>query len=113
MYTIYSVWAAVCAQPDRHGLERREMAARASEANPPWRGRFQARKVLGWPKICKLAHAFMWEYSCERLKLGQLLGQLGVFLTSVAAAGWPRSARRVGDLAVAAALVVVCARRAA
>jgi hypothetical protein len=40
-----------------------------------------ARKVLGWPKICKLAHAFLWEYSYKRLKLVQLLGQLGVFLT--------------------------------
>ena len=40
-----------------------------------------ARKVLGWPKICKLAHAFLWEYSLKRLKLAQLLGQLGAFLT--------------------------------
>ena len=23
----------------------------------------RARKVLDWPKRCKLAHAFMWEYS--------------------------------------------------
>jgi hypothetical protein len=22
-----------------------------------------ARKVLGWPKRCTLAHAFLWEYS--------------------------------------------------
>ena len=36
--------------------------------------------MLGWPKRCKLAHAFLWEYSCKRLKLAQLLGQLGVFL---------------------------------
>ena len=40
-----------------------------------------ARKVLGWPKRCKLAHEFLWECSCERLMLAQLLGQLGVFLT--------------------------------
>ena len=33
----------------------------------------------GWPKRCKLAHAFLWEYSYKRLT--QLLGQLGVFLT--------------------------------
>jgi hypothetical protein len=39
-----------------------------------------ARKVLGWPKRCKLAHAFRWQYSCNRLKLAQLLGQLCVFL---------------------------------
>jgi hypothetical protein len=30
--------------------------------------------VLGWPKRCKLAHAFLWEYSCNSLKLAQLLG---------------------------------------
>jgi hypothetical protein len=28
-----------------------------------------------------LAHEFRWEYCYERLKLAQLLGQLGVFLT--------------------------------
>ena len=39
--------------------------------------------MLGWPKRCKLAHAFLWEYRCKRLKLAQLLGQLGVFLTLV------------------------------
>jgi hypothetical protein len=37
--------------------------------------------VLGWPKICKLAYAFLWECSYQRLELAQLLGQLGVFLT--------------------------------
>ena len=34
-----------------------------------------ARNVLGWlgwPRRCKLAHAFVWEYSCKRLKLAQL-----------------------------------------
>jgi hypothetical protein len=41
----------------------------------------RARKVSGWPNRCKLAHAFLWEYSYKRLKLAQLLGQLGVFLT--------------------------------
>jgi hypothetical protein len=41
----------------------------------------QARKVLGWPKICTLAHAFLRQYSYKGLKLAQLLGQLGVFLT--------------------------------
>jgi hypothetical protein len=39
------------------------------------------RKVLCWPKICKLAHVFLWEYSYKGLKLAQLLGQLGIFLT--------------------------------
>ena len=43
----------------------------------------RARKVLGWPKRRKLAHAFLWEYSYKRLKLAQLLGQLGVLLTMV------------------------------
>ena len=42
-----------------------------------------ARKVLGWPKRHKLAHAFLWEYSYKGLKLAQLLGQVGVFLTRV------------------------------
>jgi hypothetical protein len=37
--------------------------------------------VLGWPEIYKLAHAFLCEYSYERLELAQLLGQLGVILT--------------------------------
>ena len=37
--------------------------------------------VLGWPKRSKFAHAVRWEYCYERLKLAQLLGQLGVFLT--------------------------------
>jgi hypothetical protein len=47
----------------------------------PPRRRLRARKLLGWPKRCKLAHAFRWEYSNEGLKLGQLPGQRGVFLT--------------------------------
>jgi hypothetical protein len=42
-----------------------------------------ARRVLGsWSKRFKLAHAFLWEYSYKRLKLAQLLSQLGVFLTA-------------------------------
>ena len=35
-----------------------------------------ASEASGWPKRCKLARAFLWENSYERLKLGQ------VFLTS-------------------------------
>jgi hypothetical protein len=50
-------------------------------------GRLHARKVLGWPKRCKLAHAFLWEHSYKRLKLGQLLGQLCIFL---ALRGWEK-----------------------
>ena len=41
------------------------------------------KKVLGWPNICQLAHAFLWECGDKRLKLAQHLGQLGVFLTLV------------------------------
>jgi hypothetical protein len=40
-----------------------------------------ARKLSGWPKICKLAHAFRWEYSYKRLKVAQLLDHFGIFLT--------------------------------
>ena len=40
-----------------------------------------AGKVPGWPKGCKLAHTFLWEYSDNRMKLARLLGRLGVFLT--------------------------------
>jgi hypothetical protein len=32
-----------------------------------------ARKVLGWPRKCKLAHAFLWEYSYKRLERAPLL----------------------------------------
>jgi hypothetical protein len=52
----------------------------------------EARKVSGCPKICKLAHAFMWEYSDEMIKLAQLLGQLGVFF----AGGGRRAAPSAG-----------------
>jgi hypothetical protein len=47
-----------------------------------------ARKASGRPKRCTLAHAFRWKHSCERLKLAQLLGQLGVFLTLRPSAGF-------------------------
>jgi hypothetical protein len=59
-----------------------------------------ARKVSGWPKRCKLAHAFLWECSDKRLKLAQLLGQPGVSLTrgaeSAAALGCPAPTRPRG-----------------
>ena len=48
---------------------------------PRVEGDLAAREVLGWSKRHKLAHAFRWEYSYIRLKLAQLLGQLGIFLT--------------------------------
>ena len=49
--------------------------------------------MLGWPKRWSLAHALPWESSAKRLKLAQLLGQLGVFITlsSVVAAATSRS----------------------
>jgi hypothetical protein len=31
----------------------------------------------------QVSHAFIWEYSDKRLKLAQLLGQLGVFVAVV------------------------------
>ena len=37
--------------------------------------------MLGWPKKRKLARAFLREYIYKGLKLAQLLGQLGGFLT--------------------------------
>jgi hypothetical protein len=40
-------------------------------------------RCLGWPKRCNLAHALLSKCSYERLKLAQLLIQLGAFLT------WP------------------------
>jgi hypothetical protein len=56
-----------------------------------------ARKVLGssrWPKRCKLAHAFLREYSYKGLKLAHLLGQLGLFLACGQACGGTRASRR-------------------
>jgi hypothetical protein len=50
-----------------------------------------ARKVLGWPKRCKLAHAFLWEFSYKRLKLAQPLCQLAVFPTRSSQAGVGRA----------------------
>ena len=41
----------------------------------------QQKNVLGRPKRCQLAHASLWEYSYRRMKLAQLLGQVGVFFT--------------------------------
>ena len=58
------------------GLDRGEGEARGGTSLG-----LQVRKVLGWPKRCELAHAFRWEHSYKRLKLAQLLGQLGAFLT--------------------------------
>ena len=40
------------------------------------------KAVRSRPKRCKLAHAFLWEYSDKGLKMAQLLGQHGVSLAS-------------------------------
>ena len=40
--------------------------------------------MIGWTKLCKLVHAFLWENSHNRLKLAQLLGRHGAFLTWLA-----------------------------
>jgi hypothetical protein len=49
----------------------------------PGRRALEREKVSGWSIRYKLADASeeLWEYSYERLKLAQLLGQLHVFLT--------------------------------
>ena len=51
--------------------------------------------MLGWPKRYQLAHEFLSKYSYKRLKLPQILGQLGVFLTTVLSRG--RSVRVISD----------------
>jgi hypothetical protein len=58
-----------------------------------------ARKVLGWSKRCKLAHAFLWKYSYKRLKLAQVLGQPGIFLTRWAVKSFHASALLYTDYA--------------
>ena len=63
----------------RHGHELRLRDPVDGQRLPP--RVLPASKVLGWPKRYKLAHAFLWEYIYKRLKLAQLLGQLGDFLT--------------------------------
>ena len=55
-----------------------EQLARAQLLRGPAREAAEARRVSGRPKRCKLAHAFLREYSYKRLQLAQLLGQLGV-----------------------------------
>jgi hypothetical protein len=40
-----------------------------------------------------LDHGLLWEYSYKRLKLAQLLGQLGVFLTCGSASRLPLAAK--------------------
>jgi hypothetical protein len=70
---------------------RRTRVSETTPAYPSLRRRptvsRRARKAQGWPKICHLAHAFLWEHSHKRLKLAQLLGRFGIFLTQPADAG--------------------------
>ena len=50
---------------------RRDAATSASggakRAHSGLRGSMEKYSVLGWPKSCKLAHAFLWEHSYKRL----------------------------------------------
>ena len=62
--------------PRRRVLRRRPPLGRSGCPCRP-----EAREVLGRPKLCTLAHAFLWKDSKIRLQLAQLLGQLGVCLT--------------------------------
>jgi hypothetical protein len=73
-------------QCDRALARPRSAGAGSSRPRPavaPWPAAARAEQgvSLGWPKRCQLAHAFLWGASYKRLKLTQLLGQLGVFLT--------------------------------
>ena len=62
--------------PERRDAVRPdELADERPDADPLAR-----KKVLGWPKRRKLAHTFLWGCGYKKLKLAQLLGQLGVFL---------------------------------
>ena len=45
------------------------------------------------PKICKSAHALRRKHGYERLKLAQLLGRLGVFLTLASGAPFCQTTR--------------------
>ena len=47
-----------------------------------------AQQTQAGHAFLQVGHAFLWEYSYKRLKLAQLLGQLGVLLT-LASCCWP------------------------
>jgi hypothetical protein len=57
--------------------------------------------VLGWPKKRKLARAFLREYIYKGLKLAQLLGQLGGFLTCAPSAAARAACRLKGSAGMA------------
>ena len=58
-------------------------------------GQLERKRVLGWPKRYKLAHAFLWEICSSKgwLKLAQLLDRLGVPLALSRALTWSRDRR--------------------
>jgi hypothetical protein len=64
---------------------------------PPPRASLEREKVLGWPRRCGLAHAFLWEHSCKKLELAQLLGRHGVLLTKAHAGACSRAMNRFWD----------------
>jgi hypothetical protein len=74
-----------------------------------------ARRLFGWPKICKLDHAFgapfLWECSYKRsLKLAQLLSRHGVSSSLVRPVAAVLVAERHGEVHRGAARVVVQAQ---
>ena len=72
--------------PPLRGVGVRGILVHYEDIEPEKAGRrprraLAARKLLGWPRTCKLAHACLWECIDKRLHLAQLLGQSGIFLT--------------------------------
>jgi hypothetical protein len=70
--------------PGGHPPAARQQLLQLLEVGPAAEGEvvpeaLGGREVLGWPKRREWAHALLWEYSYERLKLAQLLGKLGGF----------------------------------
>ena len=75
------VWLAPASSARMHSCRRTTSYVSASQRWLEDDRVAKARQASGRPKRCKLAHAFRWEYSYKKLKLAQLLGQHGVFLT--------------------------------
>jgi hypothetical protein len=54
-----------CLRP--HGVHEQRDLGEGDDGGEPrvwaWVQLTEARQVLGWPKRCKLARAFLWEYS--------------------------------------------------
>jgi hypothetical protein len=79
-HTAYTAYTACGAAPEWLCRPRPHVLGLGSR-DPPWTLITKAIKLLGWPRRYQLAHAFRWEYSCERLELAQLLGRLGISFT--------------------------------